>query len=111
MIAPSDDRESDERKGDGRNKQRSCDHGDREDDKKKKKGSSRTSRVSGEVFAAPPTCVVSFASSNDAGEPVGPSCRRTMAAICAPTAIPALAKRQGRDGCRTTRREPVVSSS
>jgi hypothetical protein len=38
MIAPSDDRESDERKGDGRNKQRSCDHGDREDDKKKKKG-------------------------------------------------------------------------
>jgi hypothetical protein len=41
MIAPSDDRESDERKGDGRNKQRSCDHGDREDDKKKKKRAAR----------------------------------------------------------------------
>ena len=42
-------------------------------------------------------------------EPVVPSCRRTTAAISAPTVIPVAAKRHGRDGCRTTRREPVVS--
>ncbi len=48
--------------GNGRTDRDDRDHGDRE---AYKKSSSRTSRVSGEVFAAPPTCVASFVSSND----------------------------------------------